>query len=48
MLSGCLRVQVVTSKDPIVIDINVKIEHEIYIKADKDVEELLREHSNLF
>lgn len=48
MLSGCLRVQVATPKEPITINMNVKIEHEIYIKVDKDVEALLREHSDLF
>ncbi len=35
-------------KEPITINMNVKIEHEIIIKADKDVEELLETRSDLF
>ncbi|EMW9853876.1 YnbE family lipoprotein, partial [Salmonella enterica] len=30
------------------INMNVKIEHEIHIKVDKDVEELLKSRSDLF
>ncbi|EGH3663359.1 YnbE family lipoprotein, partial [Salmonella enterica] len=29
-------------------NMNVKIEHEIHIKVDKDVEELLKSRSDLF
>lgn len=47
-LSGCLRVQVATPKDPIVINIHVMIEHEIYVKADKAVEALLHDHEQIF
>lgn len=35
-------------KDPIVINLNVKIEQEIRIKLEKDVEQLLEEDSDLF
>lgn len=39
LLSGCVpRIEVATPKDPITINMNVKIEHEIHIKVDKDVE----------
>lgn len=48
MLTGCLRVQVATPDKPININMNVKIEHEILIKADKQVEDLLKENSDLF
>lgn len=42
MLVGCTpRIEVAAPKEPITINMNVKIEHEIIIKADKDVEELL-------
>ncbi|MFZ1872645.1 MAG: YnbE family lipoprotein, partial [Chania sp.] len=34
--------------DPITINMNVKIEHEIRIKVDKDVENLLKNQSDLF
>ncbi|ELP1669782.1 YnbE family lipoprotein [Escherichia coli] len=49
MLVGCtLRIEVAAPKEPITINMNVKIEHEIIIKADKDVEELLETRSDLF
>ncbi|MGL5387947.1 MAG: YnbE family lipoprotein [Serratia sp. (in: enterobacteria)] len=49
LLSGCVpRIEVATPKDPITINMNVKIEHEIRIKVDKDVENLLKEQSGLF
>ncbi|MBP6121297.1 MULTISPECIES: YnbE family lipoprotein [Providencia] len=47
-LSACLRVEVATPDKPININMNVKIEHEIQIKADRQVEELLKENSDLF
>lgn len=49
LLSGCVpRIEVATPKDPITINMNVKIEHEIHIKVDKDVENLLKDQSGLF
>ncbi|EPA3144005.1 YnbE family lipoprotein [Yersinia enterocolitica] len=48
MLSGCLRLEVATPEKPITINMNVKIEHEIQIRVDKDVENLLKNQSNLF
>ena len=49
MLVGCTpRIEVAVPKEPITINMNVKIEHEIIIKADKDVEELLETRSDLF
>ena len=47
-LNGCLRVEVATPDKPIDINMNVKIEHEIHIKVDKDVENLLKTRSDLF
>ena len=48
-LSGCVpRIEVAPSKDPIVINMNVKIEHEINIKVDKDVEKMLKTQSDIF
>lgn len=45
MLSGCVpRIEVATPKDPITINMNVKIEHDITIKADKEVETLLEKN----
>jgi len=49
LLSGCVpRIEVAAPKEPITINMNVKIEHEIRIKADKDVEDLLKSRSDLF
>lgn len=49
MLSGCVpRIEVAAPKEPITINMNVKIEHEILIKADKDVESLLKSRSDVF
>ncbi|PNS13013.1 YnbE family lipoprotein [Mixta theicola] len=47
-LSGCVpRIEIAAPKEPITINMNVKIEHEIHIKVDKDVEALLKDQ-NLF
>ncbi|MBC6502847.1 YnbE family lipoprotein [Citrobacter freundii] len=49
LLVGCTpRIEVAAPKEPITINMNVKIEHEIYIKVDKDVESLLKSRSDLF
>lgn len=43
-LTGCTpRIEVAAPKEPITINMNVKIEHDINIKADKEVEALLKE-----
>lgn len=49
LLTGCTpRIEVAAPKEPITINMNVKIEHEIHIKVDKDVEALLKSRSDLF
>lgn len=49
LLSGCTpRIEVAAPEAPITINMNVKIEHEIYIKVDKDVEALLKDRSDIF
>lgn len=49
LLCGCIpRIEVAAPKEPITINMNVKIEHEIHIKADKDVEALLKSQNGLF
>ena len=46
---GCApKVQVAPPKEPIVINLNVKIEHEIRVKVDKDLENLFEENKDLF
>ncbi|KAA5972569.1 YnbE family lipoprotein [Pantoea sp. M_9] len=49
VLTGCVpRIEVAAPDAPITINMNVKIEHEIHIKVDKDVEALLQNQSGLF
>ncbi|QOV77116.1 YnbE family lipoprotein [Enterobacter asburiae] len=49
LMAGCTpRIEVAAPKEPITINMNVKIEHEIHIKVDKDVETLLKSRSDLF
>lgn len=38
LLAACATVQVQAPEKPIVIDLNVKIEHEIRVKVDKDLD----------
>ena len=46
---GCSpKVGVEAPKEPIVINLNVKIEHEIRVKVDKDLEQLFEEEGELF
>jgi hypothetical protein len=48
-LAACThRVQVEAPKDPIVINLNVKIEQEVRVKVEKDVEDLLADNPELF
>ncbi len=42
------KVQIQAPKEPIVINLNIKIEHEIRVKVDKDLEGMFEEDSELF
>ena len=49
LMSACTpTVQVAAPKEPITINLNVKIEHEIYVKVDKALEDVISESSGLF
>lgn len=49
LLVGCTpTVQLAAPNEPININLNVKIQHEIYIKVDKQLDELFSESSGLF
>lgn len=49
LLGACTpTVQVVAPDKPIEINLNIKIEHEIRVKVDKDLDELFDEDSELF
>ena len=42
--AGCTpKIQVEAPKEPIVINMNVKIEHEIRIKVDKDLDDMFED-----
>ena len=48
-MAGCTPTVKVEAPDkPIVINLNVKIEQEVRVKVDKDVENLVNENPNLF
>ena len=42
------KVQVEAPKEPITINLNVKIEHEIRVKVDRDLENLFDEEEEIF
>lgn len=49
LASGCTpRVELAVPNEPININLNVKIEHEIYIKVDKQLDSIINEDSGLF
>ncbi len=49
MLAACQpRVALEAPKDPIVINLNVKIEQEVRVKVEKDVDDLFDENDDLF
>jgi len=47
LLAGC-AVKVEAPDKPITINLNVKIEHEIKVKVDKDLDDLFSKDSKLF
>ena len=48
-LAACTpRVALEAPKEPITINLNVKIDHEIRLKVEKDIDQLFSEDSELF
>jgi len=46
---GCTpTVKIEAPKEPIVINLNVKIEHEVRVKVDRELEDLFNERGELF
>lgn len=44
LMAACTpTVQMAAPKEPITVNLNVKIQHEIYVKVDRDVEEMFSE-----
>jgi hypothetical protein len=49
LLAACHpKVQVEAPKEPITINLNVKIEHEIRVKVDRELDQLFEEEGDLF
>ena len=47
--AGCQpKVAIEAPKDPIVINLNVKIEQEVRVKVEKDVDDLFSDNEDLF
>jgi hypothetical protein len=49
LLTACTpTVQVAMPSEPITINLNVRIEHEIRVRVDQELEEVFAENSDLF
>lgn len=49
LLSACTpRIEVAAPTDPIIINLNVSIKHEILVKIDKEVEDIIESNEDLF
>ncbi len=49
LIGGCTPAVKVEAPDkPIVINLNVKIEHEVRVRVEKDIDQLLDQKSGLF
>ena len=49
LCAGCTpKVQIEPPKEPIVINMNIKIEHEVRVKVDRDLDELISEDKEIF
>ncbi len=42
------RVEVAVPKEPITINLNVKIDHEVRVRVDKDLDKVISKDSDLF
>lgn len=46
---GCTpRVEVAAPKEPITINLNVKIDHDVRVRVERDLDQVLSQESNLF
>lgn len=48
VLSACTHHVEVAAKEPITINLNVKVDHEIRVKVDKELDDLFSDDSELF
>ncbi|MFT7009094.1 MAG: hypothetical protein ACJAXJ_003642 [Colwellia sp.] len=48
IVSGCTHRVEVSAKEPITINLNLKIDHEIRVKVDKELDDIFSDESDLF
>lgn len=49
LLSGCTpRVEIMIPDKPITVNLNVKVDHEIRVRVDKELEQLFEQEQDLF
>lgn len=49
LISSCTpRIEVAAPKEPITINLNVKIDHEVRVKVEKDLDQIISKDSGLF
>lgn len=48
LLSACMHKVEVSAKEPITINLNLKIDHEIRVKVDKELDDFFSEDSSIF
>ncbi|RUO27073.1 YnbE family lipoprotein [Aliidiomarina minuta] len=49
LTAGCTpTVQVAMPNEPITINLNVKIDHEIYVRVDRELDQIFSDSSGLF
>tara|TARA_R110001583_G_scaffold17801_4_gene71866 strand:- start:3014 stop:3196 length:183 start_codon:yes stop_codon:yes gene_type:complete len=48
IISGCTHRVEVSAKEPITINLNLKIDHEIRVKVDKELDDIFSDESDLF
>ncbi len=47
-LAGCTHTVNIKAEEPITINLNIKIEHEIRIKVDKELDDLFKAEPGIF
>ena len=48
IMSGCTHKIEVSAKEPITINLNLKIDHEIKVKIDKELDDIFSDESDIF
>ena len=48
IMAGCSHKIEVSAKEPITINLNLKIDHEIKVKVDKELDDIFSDESDIF